>query len=160
MIAIRGGIEPEAFLRKVESQGIALDRIILAQRTESHAEHLARLALCDLMLDTFPYNSHTTACDAISAGLPLLTMCGQSFASRVSSSLLQHVGIPELIAQNLDEYSQKAIQMAEDSSHHQGLRDRLVKGRSDLPSALTYTRNLESLFGSMVDDKLKAMALP
>ena len=156
-IAIRGGIEPEAVLRKFESQGIATDRIIVAQRTESHAEHLARLALCDLMLDTFPYNSHTTACDAISVGLPLLTMCGQSFASRVSSSLLQHVGVPELIAQNLDEYCQKAIQMAEDAVYHQGLRDRLVKGRSKLPSALIYTRNLESLYGLMLDEKLKVM---
>ena len=156
-IAIRGGLEPEAFLRKFESQGIEPHRIIVAQRTAGHEEHLARLALCDLMLDTFPYNSHTTACDAISIGLPLLTMCGQSFASRVSSSLLQHVGVPELIAQNLDEYCQKAIQMAEDAVHYQGLRDRLVKGRSHLPSTLTYARNLESLYGLMVDDKLKAI---
>ena len=84
-------------------------------------------------------------------------MCGQSFASRVSSSLLQHVGVPELIAQNLDEYCQKAIQMAENAVHYQGLRDRLVKGRFHLPSALTYTRNLESLYGLMVDDKLKVI---
>ena len=154
-IAIRGGLEPEAFLKKFESQGIAPDRIIVAQRTESHTEHRARLALCDLMLDTFPYNSHTTACDAISAGLPLLTIRGQSFASRVSSSLLEHVGVPELIAQNLDEYCQKAIQMAENVAYHQDLRNRLVKGCSQMPSALTYTRNLESLYGLMVDQKLK-----
>ena len=61
--------------------------------------------------------------------------------------------VPELIAQDLDEYCQKAIQLADDEVYFQGLRDRLAKGRSHLPSALTYTRNLESLYGLMLDEK-------
>ncbi|MBT8608425.1 hypothetical protein G6656_09075, partial [Polynucleobacter paneuropaeus] len=86
----------ENLRKEAQKAGINPDRLIFAQRVP-HAEHLARHELADLFLDTYPYNAHTTASDALWAGLPLITIQGSSFASRVASSLLTAVGLEELI---------------------------------------------------------------
>ena len=145
-------------MERVRAQGVDPKRMILADRTKSLSEHLSRLALCDLMLDTFPYNSHTTACDAISVGLPIVTIRGQSFASRVTSSLLEHVGVSDLIANSLTEYQEKAIDLANKPHLHRSLRDRIVEGRKGLPTSNEYTRNLENLFECMVRDSHSKVA--
>ena len=84
-------------------RGVAAERLVFARRVPV-AEHLARHRLADLFLDTLPYNAHTTASDALWAGLPVVTCMGESFASRVAASLLSAVGLPELIASNLDAF--------------------------------------------------------
>lgn len=130
--------------------GVAPERIIEAHRVESPQEHHARLALADLMLDTFPYNAHTTACDAISAGLPLLTQAGQSFASRVSGSLLSEIGAPSLITSCSLEYVEKAILLAKDPQHYRAVREAIEAGVDRIPPPTVYARNLEALFESLV----------
>lgn len=96
-------------------------------------EHLARLQVADLALDTFPYTSHTTASDALWAGLPLVALEGDSFVSRVSSSLVSTAGLPELIARSLDEYKQKAVTLASSPELLLTLRQRLSQMRDVCP---------------------------
>jgi predicted O-linked N-acetylglucosamine transferase (SPINDLY family) len=79
-------------------------------------DHLARYRLADVFIDTFPYNGHTTAGDALRAGLPVVSLCGGSFASRVAASLLHDVGMPELACYSHQEYHDKALQMATDEA--------------------------------------------
>ena len=81
-----------------------------------HREHLSRLKLADIFLDTFPYNAHTTASDALRLGIPVVTLKGQSFASRVASSLLNCLDLNELTTDNENEYQKVAIKLAENNS--------------------------------------------
>ena len=93
--------------REAASVGVAPDRLVFAPRIDA-AEHLARHRLADLFLDTLPCNAHTTASDALWAGLPVLTCMGTTFAGRVAASLLYAVGLPELVTQSLHEYTKRA----------------------------------------------------
>src|SRR5262249_18755647 len=113
------------------------------------AEHLARHAVADLFLDTFPCNAHTTANDALFAGLPLLTCAGETFASRVSGSQLLAIGLPELVTDSLDAYQAMALRLAREPTLLAGLRERLHKdrGSTKLFNTGEYTRALE---GSLI----------
>ena len=93
--------------------GVDPARLIFAPTMEREA-HIARLALGDLFLDSLPYNAHTTASDALWAGLPLLTCRGTAFAGRVAASLLQAIGLPELVTENLADYEALAMKLARD----------------------------------------------
>jgi len=96
-------IAVENLRREAEARGVAGDRLVFAGRMPL-ADHLARHRAADLFIDTLPYNAHTTASDALWAGLPVLTCQGESFAGRVASSLLNAVDLPELVTTNLDDY--------------------------------------------------------
>jgi predicted O-linked N-acetylglucosamine transferase (SPINDLY family) len=141
----------ENLLREAQSFGIARARIIFAPGVEREA-HLARLAAADLFLDTLPYNAHASACDALWAGLPVLTCNGTSFAGRVGSSLLQAVGLPELIAPDLQEYEARALDLAGDAAQLVDLRRRLAIAIRESPLFDTdrFRKNIESAFEMMV----------
>lgn len=103
--------------------GVDPERIIFASRLKHVEDHLARYRLADVFIDTFPYNGHTTAGDALRAGLPVVSLCGGSFASRVAASLLHDVGMPELACYSFQEYHDKALQMVTDEAirvHYKG----------------------------------------
>ena len=104
--------------------GVAPERLIFAPKA-TNPRHLARIALADLFLDTFPYGAHSTAADAITMGLPILTVPGKTFASRFCASIVAAAGIPELICANPDEYISRAIGFAHD-------RDSLAKIKASL----------------------------
>src|SRR5262249_8610340 len=110
------------------SLGIDPARVILAPFVEQ-PDHLARLGLADLFLDTLPYNAHTTANDALWAGVPVLTCKGSTFAGRVAASTLEAVGLPELITNSLDEYEALAVKLAGDPALLGSLRERLAQNR-------------------------------
>jgi predicted O-linked N-acetylglucosamine transferase (SPINDLY family) len=112
-----------------QERGIAPTRLIFADRT-SLDQHLARHRLADLFLDTLPCNAHTTASDALWAGLPVLTCRGRSFAGRVAASLLQSVGLPELGCTNLADYEALALKLATDPLMLGQLRQRLAQNRA------------------------------
>lgn len=112
--------------------GVDPSRLVFAPVTEISA-HLSRLALGDLFLDSLPYNAHTTASDALWAGLPLITCRGKTFAGRVAASLLHAVGLPELITESMDEYAALALALANDRVLLQSYRDRLIRERTRLP---------------------------
>ena len=111
--------------------GVDTARIIFAERFASAAEHLARLRAADLFLDTHPYNAHATAVDALSAGLPLLTYAGRSFAGRVGASLLRTLDLPELIAETPEHYEQIALQLATDAPRLAAIRQKLAERLSE-----------------------------
>ena len=131
---------------------MSADRLIFAQRLPL-PEHLARHRLADLFLDTLPYNAHTTASDALWAGLPVLTCLGQAFPGRVGASLLRAVGLPELVTASLAEYEALALRLATEPGILATLRKKLA---DRLPTCALYdtpryTRHLEAAFERMVE---------
>jgi predicted O-linked N-acetylglucosamine transferase (SPINDLY family) len=127
-------------------RGVDGARLIFADRIASLPEHLARLRAADLFLDTFPYNAHATALDALWAGVPLLTYPGESFASRVAASLLRTVGLPELITGSPLQYEEKAMELAADPVRLGLLRRKLALRETPLFDTERYTRNLEAVY--------------
>jgi predicted O-linked N-acetylglucosamine transferase (SPINDLY family) len=130
-------------------RGIDGARLIFADRIASLPEHLARLRAADLFLDTFPYNAHATALDALWVGVPLLTYPGESFASRVAASLVHTVGLPELIAGSPLQYEEKAVELAADPVRLGQLRRKLAVRETPLFDTEQYTRNLEAVYKVM-----------
>lgn len=118
--------------REAERRGIGAERLIFDGKLDK-PEHLARLGLADLGLDTFTYNGHTTTSDALWAGLPVVAMKGQHFASRVSAGLLQAIGLPELIAEDTPGYEALALALAQDPQRLTALRQRLARHRQSWP---------------------------
>lgn len=139
--------------QQAEGRGVASERLVFAPAVPSMERHLARYRGADLFLDTWPYGAHTTASDALWAGLPVLTCAGETFASRVAASLLTSVGLPELIAWGPERYEELAIELANDAARLTELRQRLSDRR--LTSALfdtgQYTRHLEAGYTAIVD---------
>lgn len=138
--------------RAAQEAGIDPARLIFAPLAP-HDEHLARLALADLFVDTFSYNGHTTASDALWAGTPVVTCLGATFPARVAASLLTAVGLPELVAPNLADYTQLAITLAADSPRLGALRRRLADGRATcaLFDTKATTRHIEAAYRAMWD---------
>ncbi len=128
----------------VERAGVNKDRLIFAPRVPI-AEHLARHVHADLFLDTLPYNAHTTASDALFMRLPLLTIMGDTFASRVAASLLQRVNMPELVTHSLVEYEQKALYFAQNPDKLAQIKQKLQLEveKSDLFNPTQFARDLE-----------------
>ncbi|HRC72325.1 MAG TPA: tetratricopeptide repeat protein [Candidatus Competibacter sp.] len=130
--------------------GIAGERLIFARRLPK-ARHLERHRLADLFLDTRLYNAHTTASDALWAGLPVLTCPGAAFPARVAASLLQSVGLPELIAASLQDYEERAVSLAHHPANLQRFRETLWRNRLRAPLFDTerFARHLESAYRSI-----------
>ncbi len=142
---------------EAERRGIDGKRIVFAKRIAPE-EHLARQRMADLFLDTYPYNAHTTASDALWAGVPLLTCPGDTFASRVAASLLTAVGLPELIVEHFGEYEDLAVALAKDPARLEALRGKLAANRADAPLFKTeaFARDIEAAYLHMtVDGKTK-----
>jgi predicted O-linked N-acetylglucosamine transferase (SPINDLY family) len=138
--------------KEAKNRGIEPDRIIFAERL-SLADHLARHAQADLFLDTFPYGAHTTASDALWAGLPILTLEGQSFASRVAASLLISTGMSELITTTKEDYKNLAIELAKHPIKLSLIRKKLTDNRLRAPlfDAPLFTQHLESAYLQMFE---------
>ena len=137
--------------REAAVRGVSPDRLIFAPPVPSEADYLARLRLADLFLDTLPYNAHATACDALWAGLPLLTCAGHSFHSRVAGSLLYASALPELVTTSLAEYEDVAQSLANDPARLAALKARLVRNRDTSPlfDTARMTRDLEAAYTAM-----------
>lgn len=138
--------------REAASHGVDTERIIFSERIPIE-EHLARMKNADLFLDTYPCSAHTTASDALWMGLPIVTCVGRSFPSRVAGSLLQGVGLNELITSSLDEYHEFALTLAHSPERLQSLKKRL---QYDIESTVLfdtdrYTRHLELGFRHIID---------
>ena len=134
-------------------RGIDPHRLIFAERWASLPEHLARLRVADLFLDTLPYNAHATAIDALWAGLPLLTLAGHGFAARVAASLLRTAGLTQLITESSAQYEDSAVELATDPTRLAELRVLFAQSRATaaLFDTERYTRNLEAAFQRIYD---------
>jgi protein O-GlcNAc transferase len=136
--------------RQAERHGIAPERLVFAPSLPLD-QHLARLKQADLFLDSLPYNAHTTASDALWAGLPLLTVMGTSFPGRVAASLLHAVGMPEMIARDLADYEATAIRLAKDTQALDTLKQKLAGNRLTTPLFDTdlFRKDLEAAYLTM-----------
>jgi protein O-GlcNAc transferase len=136
--------------REAAGRGINPARLVYAD-TVALDVHLARHALADLFLDTLPYNAHATAADALGAGLPVLTCEGDAFAGRVATSLLQAVGLPELVTESLEAYEARALELAHDPAQLQALVEKLRRNLSTAPlfDAERFARNIEIAYVTM-----------
>ncbi len=138
------------FREAAARHGVAPDRIVIAPSLSSEA-HQARLALADIALDTAPYGAHTTGSDMLWSGVPMVALLGESFAARVSASLLRAVGLSELVATDLDQYEALILALAQDRARLALLPRRLVEARkaSQLFDAARLTRHLETAYELM-----------
>ena len=114
--------------------------------------HLSRIKCADLFLDTFNYNAHTTASDALWANIPIITRQGKSFSARVCSSLLKSLELDELIVKNNTEYEEKALFIAKNKNYLKELKFRLNQNKlkSSLFDSEKFTRNLEKLYLKLI----------
>lgn len=141
---------PVNLRRKAAEASVDPRRLIFAPWT-SAPQHLARYRLVDLVLDCYPYSAHTTGSDALWMGCPLVTVVGQTFASRVAGSLLQAIGLPELAAGSFDEYAATALRLARDPAALAAVRQRLAANRetSGLFDSGRLARNIERAYATM-----------
>ena len=144
---------------EAEARGVAPSRLIFAPR-QGLEEHLARQRLADLFLDTLPCNAHTTASDALWAGLPVVTCIGTTFAGRVGASLLSAIALPELITDSLSAYEARALSLAQEPSGLAAVKAKLLKNRDTTPLFDTgrFTRNLEAAYFSMLERQQRGEA--
>jgi predicted O-linked N-acetylglucosamine transferase (SPINDLY family) len=135
---------------EAEGRGVAPERLVFAPRVKLE-DYLARLRLADVFLDTLPYNAHTTASDALWAGLPVVTCAGSSFAARVAGSLLNAVGLPELITGTLEDYEALALKLARDRDLLAHIKSKLARNRQSFPLFDTerFRRHIESAYQTM-----------
>ena len=142
----------ENLKKEAEKQDIAPDRLVFAERLPL-SEHLARHHQADLFLDTFPYNAHTTTSDALWSSLPVLTLMGQSFASRVAASLLNTIDLPELITTSQEDYEALAIDLAMNPKKLIEINLKLAHNRLATPLFDTplFAQNLEAAYLRMYE---------
>ncbi len=138
--------------KEAEARGVRRERLIFAGRMPL-AEHLARHRLADLFLDTLPYNAHTTASDALWAGLPVLTCVGKAFASRVAASLLNAIHLPELITQTQPDYEALALELASQPDKLQAIKSKLEDNRLTTPlfDCKLFTKHIEKAYAEMYE---------
>ena len=129
---------------------VAIQRLVFGEHLEPD-EYLARYKLCDLFLDTFPYNAGTTASDALWAGLPVLTKMGESFASRMAASLLTAIDLPELITSSQEHYEALAIELATNPAKLKEIKTKLESNRLTTPLFDTprFTKHIEDAYTKM-----------
>ena len=139
-----------------EGRGISSSRLVFAPRVPLE-QHLARHRLADLFLDTFPVNAHTTASDALWAGLPLVTLQGETFTSRVAGSVLAAAGLPELVTRTLDDYEALALKLARAPAELARLKAHLESTRLTAPLFDTerFRRNIENAYITMYERSQK-----
>ncbi|SDR56924.1 Predicted O-linked N-acetylglucosamine transferase, SPINDLY family [Rhizobiales bacterium GAS113] len=151
---LSGTTDTNERVRQIATQhGVAPERLIFAEK-RANPEHLARYALADLFLDNLPYGAHTTAADAMWMGVPILTLTGRSFASRVCSSLVRAAGIAEMVCATPDAYVARAIELGRDRKSLAAIKDKLVAGRDSclLFDTPLVVRGLEDLYRQMWAD--------
>jgi len=157
---LSGGDAPDAELRgEAERRGVDPARLIFMPKVGLNA-HLQRLAAADLALDSWPCNGHTTTSDVLWAGVPVVALRGESFAGRVSESLLGAVGLPELVCEAPAAYAELACALAGDPERRLRLRQQLLAARDASPlfDAPRFARDLEALYGRMWDRQVAGRA--
>ena len=146
--SVASNLRREAVRRNVQAE-----RLIFARRVPM-PEHLARLRAGDLFIDTLPYNAHTTASEALWVGLPVVTCLGETFAGRVAASLLQAIGLPELIAAHRDQFEELVVELATDAQRLAKIRQKLADNRLTTPlfDARLFAKHIEAAY-TLIDER-------
>jgi protein O-GlcNAc transferase len=136
--------------KEAEARGVPSERLIFAA-ARPQTQHLGRLQNADLILDTLPVNAHTTASDALWAGVPIVTLPGQPFVSRVAASIVSTIGLPELVARDTEDYVRIAKELAANPEQLESVKQRVRDGARTSPlfDSARYTKNLEALYRVM-----------
>jgi predicted O-linked N-acetylglucosamine transferase (SPINDLY family) len=144
-------IAAENLRRAAQQRGISPSRLVFADRAPL-PQHLARHRCADLFLDTFNVNAHTTASDALWAGLPVITKAGRSFVARAAASLLHAHGLPELVTETVNDYEQLALELATDPARLARIRHKVVANRETAPlfDSEKSTRDLEAVYRKLL----------
>lgn len=160
----RGELAQRNLRKEAQARGVDPSRLVFAGRVPLVEDHLARYRQADIFLDTHPYNAHTTAADALMAGLPVVTYMGHSFPSRVAGSLLHAIGLPELATHSLADYEELALRLALDPAQRNTYRGKIINNRAhfSLFDTQGFCFNLEATYISMwrklqlrsIDDEL------
>jgi protein O-GlcNAc transferase len=147
--------------REAQRRGVDPRRLIFANRAASSSQHLARLKLADLFLDTLPYNAHASTVDALWAGVPVLTRIGRAFAGRVAASLLRSIELPELVVTSVQQYEDLAIELATNPQLSAEIKQRLANNRLTTPlfDSRSFVRHLESAY-TMIFERYRAGLAP
>jgi protein O-GlcNAc transferase len=137
--------------KEAAARGVAAERLVFSRRTEQLADYFARYRIADLFLDTFPFNAGATANDALWSGLPLLTCSGETYPARISGSLLQALGLPELITNSLADYEALALKLARDGALLLSLKEKLLENQKSQPlfDMVRLTRHIEAAYVAM-----------
>jgi predicted O-linked N-acetylglucosamine transferase (SPINDLY family) len=145
------GPAADNLVREAVVRGVSAERIIFAPYAASRADHLARMQLADVALDPSPYNSHSSGIDTLWAGVPMVTLLGETFAGRVGASLVTAAGMPECVTRTWDEYLELCVNLYSNPQRLLELRARLVAGRSAAPlfDMKNFVRSLEDLYFTM-----------
>lgn len=146
----------ERLLSHAEARGVARERLVFAPKL-ANPLHLARYPLADLFLDTVPYGAHTTASDALWMGVPVLTLSGRAFASRVCGSLVRAAGLPDLVTETARDFVERAVSLGHDPAARAELKARLAAARPtcDLFNMEKLAASLEELYAGMVEDHVR-----
>ena len=149
-----GNSTSENIWREGENRNIERKRIIFTKHM-NRKDHLNRLKLVDIFLDTFPYNAHTTSSDAIRVGIPIITLKGRSFASRVTASILKQVDMTQLVAESIEEFEIKAIELATNKEKLREIKEKIKKSIPDskLFDSLTFVKDLEKIYQQIINEK-------
>ena len=144
--------------KEIVQRGVAADRLIFGDSLD-RPKYLARYRVADLFLDTQPYNAGTTASDALKMGLPMLTLKGQSYQSRMGASILNAVNLPELIANTPEEYEATAIEIATNPDKLKAIKKKLARNLSEAPlyNTVLFTKNLETAYTEMYEKYHKGL---
>jgi protein O-GlcNAc transferase len=147
-LKVSGEIAPRNLRREAECRGVAPERLVFAPQVSRHADHLARYRQADLFLDTLPYNAHTTAGDALWAGVPVVTCLGRSFPGRIAASVVKSVGLKDLVTHSLQEYEALALKLAHNPVYLASIKAKLACNRLTFPlfNAERSTRQMEAAY--------------
>ena len=146
----------ENLLTQFKKNKINVDRIIFAEKVKENGDHLKRLELADIFFDTVPYNSHSTTYDYIKAGLPMITLKGNSFPSRVATSIYSSLNINELIAETESEYENIAIDLANNKFKLDKIKNKIKKNckNSNLFKSKEFTKELEKVYLEIFNENI------
>jgi predicted O-linked N-acetylglucosamine transferase (SPINDLY family) len=147
-LASKGEIARANLRREAEARGLSADRLVFAGRVPRVEDHLARYRLANLFLDTYPYNAHTTAADALMAGLPVLTLKGRSFPSRVASGVVESAGLGQFCAESLEQYESIAMDCVKNYNSNSQYKKIMITPQTK--SSLQFARELELVFSVFV----------
>jgi predicted O-linked N-acetylglucosamine transferase (SPINDLY family) len=149
-LLVKGEMVKKNLRQEAERRSVNPDHLHFADRLRK-PDHLERLSKADLALDTRIYNGHTTSSDALWAGVPVITLQGDHFASRVSSSILKAIGMPELVTTSLEEYKNLAVRLAKNQDQLEAVKKRIIENRLKNPLFDTprFVKNLERVYKEM-----------
>jgi predicted O-linked N-acetylglucosamine transferase (SPINDLY family) len=161
-LSLPGQSAQDNLRKEAAARGVDPGRIFFAPFVATKQEHLARIQLADLALDTFPYNSHSSGVDTLWAGVPMVALLGETFPGRVGASLLRAAGLDEMVTVSIDQYHDLALEMYQNPQRLRDMRAKLAQAKKQSPlfDMPAFVRGLERVYLRMQNDRLTGIRAP